>query len=122
MSTKAAEDLRGEGIIDSREIIEAAQALRDEIEDDPRELDDDEQALLDFDSDEGPNIQDWPYGATMVRQDCFEGYAQQLAEDIGAIEDNAQWPYTCIDWERAARDLAMDYSPVRFLGHDYYAR
>jgi antirestriction protein len=34
--------------------------------------------------------------------------AYQLADDIGAIDENASWPMNCIDWERAARDLMYD--------------
>lgn len=38
-----------------------------------------------------------------------EDFAQELAEEIGAIDNNASWPNYCIDWERAARDIMMDY-------------
>jgi antirestriction protein len=38
-----------------------------------------------------------------------EEFAQQLAEDIGAIQEQ-DWPYTCIDWEQAAREIMYDYS------------
>jgi hypothetical protein len=41
--------------------------------------------------------------------DSDEAFAQQMAEDSGQIADDAQWPYTCIDWERASRDLMYDY-------------
>lgn len=42
-------------------------------------------------------------------------FAQETAEQLGEIDDNAKWPYTCIDWacidwEWAARELMMDYS------------
>lgn len=36
-------------------------------------------------------------------------FAQNLAEDIGAIDEDAAWPNNCIDWERAARELEGDY-------------
>lgn len=38
-----------------------------------------------------------------------EDFAQDLAEQTGFEQPNA-WPYNCIDWERAARDLMYDYS------------
>jgi len=46
--------------------------------------------------------------------DSMEEYAEQLAEDIGAIDPNAshEWPKSYIDWEAAARDL--------ILGGDYW--
>lgn len=38
-------------------------------------------------------------------------FAMQLAEDIGALDDNTTWPHSCIDWDQAARELFMgDYS------------
>ena len=58
----------------------------------------------------------------MIREDAFEDYARELAEDIGAVPSDVGWPVYCIDWERAARDLAMDYMSVRFMGDDYYIR
>jgi antirestriction protein len=51
-----------------------------------------------------------------------EEFAQQLAEDLGSINDNANWPYTCIDWERAARELMFDYFAVDRDGERYYFR
>ena len=42
--------------------------------------------------------------------------------DIGAIDSNASWPTGCIDWKRAASELAVDYSSVTFDGRAYYYR
>lgn len=39
-----------------------------------------------------------------------EEFAQNMAEEIGAIDKNAIWPNNCIDWEFAARELMYDYS------------
>ena len=39
-----------------------------------------------------------------------EAFAQEIAEDIGAVENNSSWPNYCIDWEWASRELMMDYS------------
>jgi hypothetical protein len=33
-----------------------------------------------------------------------------------------QWPTDCIDWERAARDLQMDYMSVYFDDELYWIR
>lgn len=65
---------------------------------------------------------DWKYGATLIRDSYFVAYAQELAEDIGAIKDNGQWPNYCIDWDRAARELQMDYTSVEFGGVTYWVR
>ena len=37
-----------------------------------------------------------------------EAFAEDMAEQIGFEQPDA-WPYNCIDWERAARDLMFDY-------------
>lgn len=37
-------------------------------------------------------------------------FAQEMAEQLGAIDKDAKWPMTCIDWEQAASELMMDYS------------
>jgi antirestriction protein len=59
---------------------------------------------------------------TMIPEYDFAEYAQELAEDIGAISQDAKWPVYCIDWERAARELKMDYTSVRVNGTTYYFR
>lgn len=41
-----------------------------------------------------------------------EEYAENLAEDIGAVDPHASWPNVYIDWGRAARDLFLDYYDV----------
>jgi hypothetical protein len=64
---------------------------------------------------------DW-YPVTLVRESYFEDYARQFAEDVGAISGDEQWPANCIDWERAARELRMDYSSVDFDGETYWYR
>lgn len=65
---------------------------------------------------------DWRYGETLVRDSYFANYAQQLAEDIGVVKENASWPNNCIDWEQAARELKMDYTAVDFDGVTYWLR
>ena len=65
---------------------------------------------------------DWQHGETLIRDSYFKEYAQELAEDIGAIDNNASWPLTCIDWVQATRELRMDYSAVDFDGVTYWIR
>lgn len=64
---------------------------------------------------------DW-YPGSLIAESDFEEYARDFAEDIGAIPDDAAWPCTCIDWEKAARELAVDYSSVTYDGTDYLYR
>jgi len=37
-----------------------------------------------------------------------EDFAYDVAENLG-FEQPDEWPYSCIDWTRAARDLRFDY-------------
>jgi len=50
--------------------------------------------------------------------DSDEAFAENLAEEIGAIDSNATWPNTCINWEQAARELMYDYTE----SNGYYFR
>jgi len=61
---------------------------------------------------------------TMIHENEFEDYAQQLAKDIGAINDDTQsnWPLDCIDWEKAAEQLQQDYTEINWCGETYYMR
>lgn len=38
-----------------------------------------------------------------------EDFAEETAEQLGLINENASWPHSCIDWERAAHELMYDY-------------
>lgn len=64
---------------------------------------------------------DW-YPITMIRDSYFVDYAQELAEDIGAINQAGAWPNDCIDWDKAAEQLQHEYSTVTFGGVDYWYR
>jgi hypothetical protein len=66
------------------------------------------------------NYGDWSYGVTLIRDDKFEDYARDLADDIGGVKEG--WPFDYIDWERACDALKMDYSSVEFAGYTYWVR
>ena len=38
-----------------------------------------------------------------------EDFAYDMAEQCGDLQDKTSWPYTCIDWKQAARELMFDY-------------
>lgn len=83
------------------------------------------EALLEECKDAGGGDEQWNgdwYPVTLIRESYFEEYAQELAYETGAITDGAQWPYTCIDWAQAARELKMDYTGVEFDGVTYCTR
>lgn len=136
-------------IIDIETLIESFEALQDEHDERlENSLDEDDQNgpesiayqswLLSEDGIEYGNIKsfledmrgnggdvrhkgDW-YPSTAIRESYFTDYAQELAEDIGDLSRDVKWPYTCIDWEKAANELKMDYSTAEFDGITYYFR
>jgi len=122
-----------EDIIDSRDIIERIQELRD-LRDAAKDeggsdwtewLEGDEREELDILLDlagQAESTPDWEFGEALIRDSYFEDYARQLAEGLGAIDPNASWPMTCIDWEQAANDLKMDYFSVDFDDVTYWIR
>jgi len=68
------------------------------------------------------NSREWNHGLQLIADSYFETYAREFAEDIGAISGDERWPATCIDWEKAASELQMDYSCVDFDGETYWYR
>ena len=65
-----------------------------------------------------PSLVEEAEEAYQGQYDSDEDFAQELAEELGYIDGNASWPYTCIDWEWAARELMYDY----FEMDGYYFR
>lgn len=63
------------------------------------------------------------YGdASLISEDYFTEYAQELAEDCCEVPRDLKWPFTCIDWDEAADVLKADYSTITLFGNDYYYR
>jgi antirestriction protein len=56
----------------------------------------------------------------LIADKYFEDYAQDYAEEIGAINDDVKWPNNHIDWEAAAEELQSDYTSVTFDGNEYW--
>jgi hypothetical protein len=110
-----------EDLLDSRDIIARIKEL--ELLADEEELDEGDRHDLDALrslADEASGCADWEHGETLIRDSFFTEYAQEFAEDIGAISDVHNWPLYCIDWEQAARELQMDYMCVSYDGIDYW--
>lgn len=117
MKTKAIDNYQD--VIDSRDVIERIEWLQGTDDTDEQE----ELAALVALAEEGADYaMDWSYGEALIRDSYFIDYAQELANDIGAVDSNATWPHTCIDWERAARELKYDYSAIDFDGVTYLVR
>lgn len=65
---------------------------------------------------------EWNDGITLVREKDFVEFAEDEADQLGLVEDTNAWPYCCIDWQKAADRLMMDYSSVDYDGETYYYR
>lgn len=65
---------------------------------------------------------DWEHGDVIIREDHFQDYAEELAEDIGTVSREREWPFCHIDWEAAAEALKMDYTTAKAFGHTWYMR
>lgn len=119
----------GDDRIDSRDVIWYINDLTDDLEnaesDEEREEIEEQLAPLLALAEEGENLEDWEYGVQLIHDRDFTDFAREFADDIGAINESqsgGNWPLYCIDWERAARELQMDYTPVEYAGHTYWAR
>lgn len=134
MTTATKEISSSDDVIDVRDIIARVEELEGLRDDEDEEFDNgDEQGqgelltlteLLDDLKGNGGDEQwrgDW-YPITLVRDSYFEDYARELADDIGAVNKDLSWPNNCIDWERAARELLMDYTSTEFDGITYHYR
>jgi len=115
---EAREDLTEETESDTdiqQAIAEAQEALVDWQSEYQEELDE----LNNLESEVG---REWMHGETLISEDDFEEYAQELAEDISGMPRNQPWPFNCIDWEQAANELKKDYSSCEYQGNTYLFR
>ena len=60
-------------------------------------------------------------GETLISSDIWEDHVREMTEDMDGI-DTGNWPYNCIDWERAAEELRVDYTTITWRGQDFYVR
>lgn len=128
-------------MLDLREVADEWQALLDEIEElHEHDNTQDDEAAEEIKADckkfedlcdelgvspVGPATLLWwseNHDSSLVPEDEFEDHAREMAESIGAIDPDANWPLNCIDWERAAEELQTDYTSVEYDGATYYYR
>ena len=91
-------------------------------EDHPEDADELDMLRALRDETEGYADDSWRDGVFFVANWDWKNYAQELAEDIGALPKDAGWPTYCIDWDAAARDLRMDYTSCEIDGNTYWYR
>ena len=90
--------------------------------DDAREL----QALLAL-ADEAECSPDWSYGETLIHEDYFTEYIEELINNCYELPkefNSGGWPWChmTIDYEAAADEAKQDYTEVTFDGQTYYIR
>ena len=120
MTTSTQAPCNTDDVVDSRDVI----ARIDELTEDP-DLADYSTELVDLTAlaaEAADYADDWEYGETLIRDSYFQTYAQELAEDVCTSEFSRDWPFRCIDWEQAARELQQDYTVVEFAGVTYWIR
>lgn len=44
------------------------------------------------------------------KYDSDEDFAEEMAEQLGYMDEKKEWPFNCIGWEYAARELMYYYS------------
>ena len=116
-------------VTDSRDIIARIERVESDLDqarvdgNDTTDLEAELKALEEFAEEASECAPDWHYGETIIHEDYFTQYAQELSDEL-SLGDGAmaQWPFTHIDWEAAADELKMDYSVVGFNGIVYYIR
>ena len=126
---KTIDEIFGADTFDSRDVIERIEELEslgsegeDEIFTFEDENDGEEYDALVLFRDQNSDAEDFEFGINFIADWHFEDYAREMAEDIGAIDRDANWPNSYIDWEAAADALKMDYTSVTVQGQDYWYR
>lgn len=114
-------------VIDSRDVDSRIEEIKEEIaagrEDDPdfTDLENKLRSLTALRDDVGSG--EWRYGLTLINEDYFEEYCQQMVEDIGDLpSDLPSYLANSIDWGKVARQLRQDYFSVDYNGNTYLYR
>lgn len=122
-------DLRGDDVIDSRDVIERIAALEEQSKDadDAEEL---EQLKALAEEAKGYSS-DWKYGETLIKDEYFTEYFTEYIEELikGCYllpkeVESGDWPWRhiTIDYEAAAEEAKQDYACVTFGSDEYWIR
>ena len=67
------------------------------------------------------SCEDFQYGETLIHEDYFEEYCEELCIECGYIsKDFPSWIE--IDWKATAGNMSADYTTVKYRGEQYYTR
>ncbi len=104
-------------------------------------LEDAKEALKDWDAsdeaaelktlktlaEDGEDSTDWSYGETLIHEDYFTKYIEELIDDCYEMPKEMKsgdwpWRHVVIDYEAAAEEAKQDYFTVDFDGATYWIR
>ena len=119
--TRTLDEMLGD-YLDSRDIAERLHELEADEDRDEDETDEMGRLRAIYDQVSSTFGKDTEYGVSLIPEDQFEDYARELAEDLGSINKDGEWPTTYIDWEAAAGALKMDYASITIEGKEYWGR
>ena len=108
--------------IDTRDLIAHIERLESLKEDD--DFDDAMEAELKslkiFAEEVEHYCEDYIYGEALIRESAFVGYVKNLAYDtIEELRTLTMWPFNCIDWKQAAKEIRNDYMSAELEGVKY---
>lgn len=112
-----------DSLIDSRDIIDRIEELTELI---AGELTPDDflEATKEYDDlitlqEECEGVEDWNYGVTLIHENYFEQYIDEMLEDCGKLPKNLPFYINIIiDYDV----LKQDYTEVDFNGETYYVQ
>lgn len=116
----------GEDVFGVRDVIARYEEIEQEIEDEnlenQEEFEELETLLKELAGNGGDEKwrDEW-YPVTMIKDDYFEDYCQELLEDIGDIPRDFPH-YIVIDWGKTCENIQQDYSEVEFGDYTYLYR
>lgn len=78
-------------------------------------------------AEEGENSPDWNYGETLIREDYFTSYIEELIADCYPTSkemNSGDWPWRhmSLDYDAAADEARADYFELDFAGVTYLLR
>lgn len=103
------------------EDVDAAHEAHEEALSDLKEWEDENLEELEELRTLRDEIPEWLDGEALINDDYFVEYAADLADDLYDMHAHS-WPFDCIDWDRAAEALQMDYSSCEYQGETYWFR
>lgn len=99
----------------------ALEEAQESLDDAQSEFDDDAEAELRELQTLAEEIPEWRHGETLIPEDEFPNYVQELCIDIGYLSNDFP-PWIEIDWDQTAENVKADYIPVTYQGDDYLVR